>query len=128
MLTVESIQLLNLRQDLVVDMIPFDEIMDIFDVTDDEVYRPLTMKGVEPSRFLQVSTAESGFNCGRIYRFKSISDSLKLELIKLAQESNLIEKGSRGKRARINFWQNQVRVVFESSPVQYVLALIIMAV
>jgi hypothetical protein len=127
-LTAESILLLNLRPVEIVDMIPFAEIMDAIDVMDNEEYLPLTMKGFEPSRLLQITRAEYGFNCGRIYRFKPLSDTLQVEIIKLARESNVIKKGSLGRRARLKFWQSQVRAGFESKPVQYMLALSIMAV
>ncbi len=127
-LTVGSIQLLNPRQLRVLDMIPFDEVMDIVEVMDNGVYLPLTIKGFEPSQVLQLTTVDDGFNCGRIYRFKPLSDSFKVEIIKSARENNLMKKRPWGKRASIAFWQSQVRAVFESNPVQYMLALFIMAV
>jgi hypothetical protein len=127
-LTAESIQLMNLGQVHVLDMIPFDEVMDVNDVMDNEVYLPLTMKGHEPSRFLQITTAENGFNCGRIYRFKPLSDSLKVEIIKSALENNLIKRESWGKRARFASWQNEVRAIFESNLVQSILSIFVMAV
>ncbi len=127
-LTVGSIQLLNPRQIRVLDMIPFDEIMDIVEVMDNGVYLPLTMQGFEPSQMLQITTVDNGFNCGRIYRFKPLSDSFKVEIIKSARANNVTKDRSRSRRASVEFWQSKVRALFESNPVQYMLAIFIMAV
>ncbi len=118
----------EIRQNQILDSIPLPDIVDIVEV-DEDTYLPLTSGKFRSKRILQVTTAQDGFNYGRIYRFRPTSDAIKTDLLSAVRNQILA--------AKTNAWtidtcargfQRNIRELYDSKTTQYFLAIFIMAV
>ncbi len=126
-LTAKEILVSNVLESSVADMIPFGHIMDVLQV-DEESYLPLTIEGDEPINVLQITTAEDGYNCGRIYRLRPTSESFKDSLLHAIRQNSINEGKTRSMQTRVEIFQHKARALFNAKPTQYFLAIMIMSV
>ena len=123
----DAILLANVNQTRVLEMIPLPQIVDVIDV---EVDPHFTLKDLDHTnlKLLQITTAVTGYNRGRVYRFRSSSESFKLLLLDSIRKCALSGQGSLSLIQRIALLQFRIRDFFYSNSIQYLLAFLIMAV
>jgi hypothetical protein len=126
-LTSDTILVANVNQTKVLEMIPLPQIIDVTDV-DIDPHFPLKNHDFQSLTLLQITTAVSGYNRGRIYRFRLFSESFKSCLLESIRECALSKQGALTLVERLSFVQYRIRFFFNSNPVQYLLAFLIMAV
>jgi hypothetical protein len=126
-LTEKHVIFSKLKGSYVLDMIPFQEIMDVVEVEEDS-YLPLTAEDHESVRVLQITTADDGYNCGRIYRFRLTSESFKSSLLQAIRQNLEENKKILSFNIRIGFFQRQVRDFYNAKPTQCIVAVCTMSV
>jgi hypothetical protein len=126
-LTTDTILFANINQTRVLEMIPLSQIVDLIDL---EIDPHFTLKNLdcEPLKLLQITTAVTGFNRGRVYRFRTSSDSFKVCVLESIRKCAFSRQDSLSLIERLSLLQYRIRDVFYSGPVQYLLASLIMAV
>ncbi len=126
-MTSDTILFAKVNQTEVLEMIPLSQIVDVTDVEIDP-YFTLQNRDCKALKLLQITTAVTGYNRGRIYRFRESSESFKSFILDSIRKCSRLGQGSLSFIDRLTLFQYKIRDFFNSNPTQYLFAALIMAV